>query len=121
MPRHGALGSLQRQAAWLAARDVETPVVHIFSGKAPVSVSRNEAWSWFAEAVATTTERAQQLGISLAIEAIVGHLFHSVDDYGRLTCELPVVPFKVNFDPSHFVVQGEDPLRVIEEHGGSIV
>jgi sugar phosphate isomerase/epimerase len=103
------------------ARDVEAPVVHILSGKAPVDVSRNEAWNWFAEAVATTTERAEQLGIALAVEAIVGHLFHSADDYGRLTSDLPGVPFKVNFDPSHFVVQGEGPLRVIEEHGRSIV
>jgi sugar phosphate isomerase/epimerase len=103
------------------ARDVGAPVVHILSGETPANVSRNEAWSWFAEAVATTTERAEQLGISLAIEAIVGHLFHSVDDYGRLTSDLPGVPFKINFDPSHLVVQGEDPLQVVEKYGGSIV
>ena len=82
------------------ARDVEAPVVHILSGKAPVNVSRNEAWNWFAEAVATTTERAEQLGIALAVEAIVGHLFHSADDYGRLTSDLPGVPFKVKTPPS---------------------
>jgi sugar phosphate isomerase/epimerase len=103
------------------ARDVEAPVVHILSGQTPDNISRNEAWDWFAEAVAATTQRAEQLGISLAIEAIAGHLLHSVDDYGRLISDLPSAPFKINFDPSQLVVQGEDPLRVVEKHGASIV
>jgi sugar phosphate isomerase/epimerase len=103
------------------ASDLGAPVVHILSGQTPANVSRDEAWRWFAEAVTATTERSEQAGISLAIEAIVGHLFHSVDDYGRLLADLPGVPFKINFDPSHLVVQGEDPLRIVEKHGGSIV
>jgi sugar phosphate isomerase/epimerase len=103
------------------AVDVGAPVVHILSGETPTNVSRDEAWRWFADAVASATGRAEQARVSLAIEAIVGHLFHSVDDYRRLSSDLPGVPFKINFDPSHLVVQGEDPARVVEEHGGNIV
>ena len=96
------------------ASDVGAPVVHILSGETPTNVSRDQAWRWFADAVTTTTERAEQALVSLAVEAIVGHLFHSVDDYSQLGSDLPGVPFKINFDPSHLVVQGEDPLRVVE-------
>jgi sugar phosphate isomerase/epimerase len=54
-------------------------------------------------------------------EAIAGHLFHKVDDYHRLRHELPGVPFKVNFDPSHLQVQGENPRRVTDELSDQIV
>jgi sugar phosphate isomerase/epimerase len=56
----------------------------------------------------------------LGVEAIVGHLFHQTDDYHRLYAELPDMPFKVNFDPSHLIVQNEDPMRVIRELGKHI-
>lgn len=47
-------------------------------------------------------------------------MFHKVDDYHRLRRELPAVPFKVNFDPSHLQVQGENPFRVVDELGDQI-
>jgi len=103
------------------ARDVDAPIVHILSGQVPSNTSETEAWNWFAETVAATTERAEASGIVLGIEAIAGHLFRSIDDYRRLACDLSGVPFKINFDPSHLVVQGEDPVRVVEEHGARIV
>ena len=31
------------------------------------------------------------------------------------------MPFKVNFDPSHLIVQDEDPMRVVRELGDAIV
>ena len=56
----------------------------------------------------------------LAIEAIAGHAFHAIDDYARLARDLPGSDFRVNFDPSHLFVQGEDPLRLVEEQGPRI-
>ncbi|MFM8701903.1 MAG: sugar phosphate isomerase/epimerase family protein, partial [Hyphomicrobiales bacterium] len=56
----------------------------------------------------------------MGIEAIAGHLFHEADDYGRLIRDLPGVDFKVNFDPSHLIVQGENPMRVIDAYADRI-
>lgn len=103
------------------AADVGAPVVHILSGPAPAGVPKATAWGWFADAVAATAAHAHARDIRLAIEAIAGHLFHAIDDYRRLAADLPGTTIRVNFDPSHLIVQGEDPLRLIAEQGRAIV
>ncbi len=103
------------------AADLGIPVVHILSGPLSSSGTRAEAWPWFADAVAVTTEHAGRKGIALAIEAIAGHLFCGTEDYHRLRADLPGVPFRVNFDPSHLIVQGENPMRVVDELADLVV
>jgi sugar phosphate isomerase/epimerase len=103
------------------ANDVGAPVVHILSGRLASGVDRSEAWRWFAEAVSSVTENAQESGVALAGEAIVGHLFRGIDDYHALRRDLPGVPFWINFDPSHLIVHGENPLRLVAELGDLIV
>ncbi len=103
------------------AVDVGAPVVHILSGPLDPGGDRDVAWGWFRNAVERTTDYASSRSVTLGIEAIAGHVFHSVDDYHRLRRELPDVPFRVNFDPSHLAVQNEDPMRVVRELGGEIV
>lgn len=103
------------------AVDVGAPVVHILSGPQAPGAAAAESWRWFADAVSETTAHAEGRGVALGIEAIAGHLFHAVDDYHRMAADLPDVPFKVNFDPSHLEVQGEDPRRVVDELGDRIV
>lgn len=103
------------------AKDLSAPVVHILSGPQAAEGTSDDAWRWFADAVAEVTAHAGQRGVVLAIEAIAGHLFHSIDDYHSLAADLPGVPFMVNFDPSHLEVQGEDPRRVVDELGERIV
>ncbi len=103
------------------AVDVGAPVVHILSGPAPASVREATAWRWFADAVAATSAHANARDVQLAIEAIAGHLFHAIDDYRRLAADLPGIAIRVNFDPSHLIVQGEDPARLIAEHAPAIV
>jgi sugar phosphate isomerase/epimerase len=103
------------------AVDVGAPVVHILSGPLAEGADREESWGWFRSAVEATTAYASDRKITLGIEAIVGHLFKGTDDYHRLRKELPEVPFKVNFDPSHLQVQGENPRRVVDELGDLIV
>ena len=102
------------------AREVGAPVVHILSGERPAGASEAAAWGWFADAVAATASHAKKQGIVLAIEAIAGHAFHAVDDYARLARDLPGSDFRVNFDPSHLFVQGEDPFRLVAEQGPRI-
>jgi sugar phosphate isomerase/epimerase len=102
------------------AVDVGAGVVHILSGAQAPEGTRADGWRWFADAVSETTAHAGACGVTLGIEAIAGHLFHAVDDYHRLAADLPGVPFKVNFDPRHLEVQGEDPRRVVDELGDRI-
>jgi sugar phosphate isomerase/epimerase len=103
------------------AWELKSPVVHILSGPLGGGVDREEAWRWFRAAVEETTAYAVSRNLHLGIEAIAGHLFCGTDDYHRLRKELPGVPFKVNYDPSHLQVQGENPRRVIDELGDLIV
>jgi sugar phosphate isomerase/epimerase len=103
------------------AAEIGAPVVHILSGAAPAGVPRATAWKWFADAVAAATSRAAARDVTLAIEAIAGHLFHRIADYGRIAVDLPGTAIRINFDPSHLVVQGEDPARLVAEYGRQIV
>lgn len=103
------------------AAEVGAPLVHILSGLAPSGPPSAVAWRWFADAVAETAEHARRRGVGLGIEAIAGHLFHAVDDYRRLAADLPGTAVCANFDPSHLFVQGEDPLRMVAEHGPRIL
>ncbi len=103
------------------ACDVHAPIVHILSGPLPQGTTKGEAWPWFSHAVQVATQHAEEKGIILAIEAIAGHMFCLIDDYHRLIAELPAIQIRVNFDPSHLIVQGEDPLRVVTELGDRIV
>lgn len=103
------------------ARDLGSPIIHILSGPIDRGVDRMEAWGWFRTAVEETTNYATQRGIVLGIEAIAGHLFNKVDDYHAMMRDLPGVPFKVNFDPSHIEIQGENPRRVVDELADQVI
>jgi sugar phosphate isomerase/epimerase len=103
------------------AAEVGAPVIHILSGEAPKGIPQSLAWQWFADAVAETAAYAGERRVRLGIEAIAGHLFHAIDDFRRLAADLPGTPVFVNFDPSHLIVQGEDPARMIAERGNEIV
>jgi sugar phosphate isomerase/epimerase len=102
------------------ACDIGSRYVHILSGPLDEGADREDGWAWFRSAVEQAVAYASARNVGLGVEAIVGHLFHKVDDYHRLRRELPGVPFQVNFDPSHLQAQGEDPRRVIEELGDQI-
>jgi sugar phosphate isomerase/epimerase len=102
------------------ACDLRAPFVHVLSGPLAAESSRAEAWSWFAEAVAVATDHAAGQKITLGVEAVAGHLFCLIDDYHSLYKDLPGSNFKVNFDPSHLIVQGEEPKRVVDELGTQI-
>ena len=103
------------------AKDLGASIIHILSGPLDAGTDPTEAWNWFRKAVEETTAYASERGVVLGIEAIAGHLFHKVDDYHALRRELPGVPFKVNFDPSHLEVQGENPRRVVDELSDQII
>lgn len=102
------------------ALDTGTRYVHILSGPAAKDVDRATNWRWFTDAVAEVVEHGAGLGVTVGIEAIAGHMFHAANDYALLESDLPGIPFKVNFDPSQLIVQGADPLEVIDRFGERI-
>jgi sugar phosphate isomerase/epimerase len=102
------------------AVDMGTRYIHILSGPLAANTSREEAWTWFVEAVREIVEHAAQRDVEVGIEAIAGHLFCSAADYAALESALPGVPFKVNFDPSQIIVQGADPMEIVERFAHKI-
>lgn len=102
------------------AVDLGAPYVHILSGEVSAPARRVEAWRWWADTVGAVTDYAASRNVDLGIEAIAGHLFCKVDHYHELYSDLPGTGFRINFDPSHLVIQGEDPRRVVDELGDRI-
>lgn len=102
------------------ALEMDSQYIHILSGPLAAGTSEEVAWRWFAEAVEEVVEHASSLEVDVGIEAIAGHLFHGADDYEQLAADLPGVPFKVNFDPSQIVVQGANPLEIVNRFGDRI-
>ena len=103
------------------AYDLGTSIVHVLSGPLGGGTNKDEAWPWFSHAVRVGCQHAHEKGIAFAVEAIAGHMFCLTEDYHRLFAELSDLPVKVMFDPSHLIVQAEDPLRVVSEFGDRIV
>jgi len=102
------------------AIEMGSDYVHILSGPLAAGTARETGWMWFADAVQELVGHAAARKIDVGIEAIAGHLFHSAEDYARLMADLPGVPFKVNFDPSQIIVQGMDPLEVVDRFADRI-
>ena len=92
------------------AADLGAPVVHVLSGPlAAPGGSREQAWGWFADAVAAATDHAGRAGIALGVEAIAGHLFHGADDYHRLARDLAGRPVPGQLRPEPSDRPGRDP------------
>jgi len=94
--------------------------IHLLSGPLAAQTARKTGWGWFMDAVQDIVEYAAACRVDVGIEAIAGHLFHCADDYARLASDLPGVPFMVNFDPSQIIVQGAEPLEVVDRFADRI-
>jgi sugar phosphate isomerase/epimerase len=102
------------------AEDLGTRVVHILSGPLPGDVSREQGWRWFLDAVTETATYAHGQGLELGIEAVFGNLCRSTADYHQLSLDLPDVPYFINYDPSHLIVHGDDPVELVRNQGHRI-
>jgi len=94
--------------------------IHLLSGPLAAESARDMGWKWFADAVQNIVEYACAHKVSVGIEAIAGHLFHSAQDYAQLASDLPGIPFKINFDPSQIIVQGANPFEMIDRFADRI-
>lgn len=99
----------------------DTKIVHVISGAADTSLSDVENWRRFVDAMAELVDHASWNGIVFAVEPIVGHVCASITDLNRLFADLAGSKVSVNFDPSHFIVQGIEPSEVVSRFGDRIV
>ena len=103
------------------ATDVGTGVVHVLAGHPPDGVSGGRAWGWLLESLATCIHYAEERGVALGLEAVVGSIVANMSDLSRLIADLGEDKLCVNFDPSHLVVAEEDPADWVRILGSRIV
>ena len=72
------------------------------------------AWSDSLRALNAACAHAAPLGVDVALEPCWGTLTHDVATMRRALAD---VPCKVNFDPSHFVMEGDDIPAFVRELG----
>jgi len=103
------------------ACDLDTSVVHGLTGSAPAIVPSLTAWEWLLAGIHECLEHAEACGITFAIEPVVNMLVCDSRSMRRLQEQLGDSRLKVNFDPSHLQVHGDDPVRAVRDLGASIV
>ena len=102
------------------ASDVGIAIAHLFSGRPSDGVSRSEMWGWLVEGTTRCIERGQALGVKVAFEAVATHLVCDVASLRELVEAVRPLELRVNFDPSHFHVHGDDVAAAVRTFGDSI-
>jgi len=117
----GGLEQTKRAIAVAAERDV--PTVNVLTGpnlwEEGADARRDEkAWADSLRALEAACAYAEPLGVDVALEPCWGSLAHDAETFARA---LEEVPCKVNLDPSHFVMEGDDIPAVVRQWGDRIV
>jgi sugar phosphate isomerase/epimerase len=117
----GGLERTKRAIAVAAERDV--PTVNVLTGpnlwEEGADARRDEkAWADSLRALEAACAYAEPLGVDVALEPCWGSLAHDAETFARA---LEEVPCKVNLDPSHFVMEGDDIPAVVRQWGDRIV
>ena len=76
------------------------------------------AWADSLRALDAACAYAEPMGVSVALEPCWGTLAHDAATMRRVLAEVPCM---VNFDPSHFVMEGDDIPGLVREVGDRIV
>ncbi len=103
------------------ACDLEVPVVHGLTGSPPQGLPAETAWDWLLAGIHDCLEHAAIRGVTFALEPVVNMMVCDSKSMRRLQAELGDCRLKVNLDPSHLQVHGDDPGRAIRDLGTSIV
>jgi sugar phosphate isomerase/epimerase len=103
------------------ACDLEARVVHGLTGSPPRDLPCEIAWEWLLTGMQACIDHAGTRGVTFAIEPVVNMLVCDSASMRRLTEQLGDSRLKVNFDPSHLQVHGDDPVRAVREFGLDIV
>ncbi|MCC7104502.1 MAG: sugar phosphate isomerase/epimerase [Chloroflexi bacterium] len=65
------------------------------------NVNPESAWQWLVEGLAAVCQRAEELGMAVALEPEPGHFIATLDDYRRLRTELGQTSFGLTADVGH--------------------
>lgn len=96
------------------ARDIGAPVVWVFTGRAFGSIDLQTARKYLAEALEEVCDHAKNRGVRFGIEGCSMHIVAKADEYLELFRAIPGSDVRVAFDPTHFQLRGEDPVRAAE-------
>lgn len=116
-------GGLERtRAAIEAAHEAEIGIVNVLTGpnlwEPEAEPTREQAaWDRALAALDAACEHAGPLGVTIALEPCWGTLANDAEGARRA---LDAVPCAVTFDPSHFVVSGDDQPSLVREWGERI-
>ncbi len=110
-------------AAIEAAADAGVPVVDVLTGPnlwetGAGRQSGEAAWSVALRGLERICERGAQLGVAVGFEPCWGTLAEDAAGAERV---LSAVPVGVTFDPSHFVMSGDEIPALVRRWGGRIV
>ena len=103
------------------ATDIGTNNVHAISGLAPTGVPRERAWRWLVESVSSCIDYAGERGVVFGIEADEIMLLANMADLGQLMTDLDTAELYVNFDASHSIPMGENPVEWVKTLNSRIV
>jgi sugar phosphate isomerase/epimerase len=98
-----------------------TDIVHVISGPPDPALSSSDNWRQFVEALEELAHYASAKRVRLGVEAVVGQVCSSVSHLQHMFSDLNDVEIFLNFDPSHFIVQWEDPAEVVRRFGDRII
>jgi sugar phosphate isomerase/epimerase len=95
------------------AVDLGTDVVHVFSGIVPAGASEGRCWQWLADGLCECLDFASERSVMIAVEAAAfpGFLVWNLSSICRLIDLVGRQDLYVNFDPSHYLVAGDDVVE----------
>ncbi len=103
------------------AGEFGTSVVHAISGAKGVGVKVADAWNWLVASIGELVDYSDSRGVKFAFEAAVNQLVARSTDMEKLLRAVGGEKLHINFDPSHSILYGEDPSRLIRAYGKKII
>lgn len=105
-----------------AASDAEIGIVNVLTGpnlweQGPEPSYGEDAWNAALTGLETICARGSELGVLIGFEPCWGTLAHNAENARRV---LDAVPVSVTFDPSHFVMTGDEIPQLVRDWGGRI-
>lgn len=94
------------------AADLGANVVHVISGIVPADTSVQQCWQWLVDGLRDCLDYANARGVRVAVEAAVfpGFLVWNLSSISKLIDLIGREELYVNFDPSHYLVAGDNVL-----------
>jgi sugar phosphate isomerase/epimerase len=87
--------------------------VHLCSGRPAPGQDEAAMMPLFIQTMHAVLRKASDKGVSVGLESCAPHMYPQCSRYLELAEALQPMDLAVNFDPSHFVAIGEDPIKAV--------